>query len=1310
MSTNVTITNMGSSLIPIKGISRSLHKILEMLQIYDVATLLIRCNTPEKRQQVRDKIIEKQKYVANKDKKKLSNDQLITLQQVNMWLRQADLWRIEGINADEAWLIAQAGVRNVQDLALCDCNTLLDIVMSLSTSQLDSFSYPTEEKLKEYIQKAKLLRPQQYKVSNLANLRTKMGIAEMNDALITALHAIGIYRICQNENERENSDCLTSLTPSDRYSILRVYKSEGYGITEKTEPPSENVIKKLVEAAKEYGRKFPNDRIYRVYTPAASFELDMSDQPTPHHLFAVTDDEIKSMEVVGTFETITKGLKAINMPDTIGLPNIIRGRVTLSNNNERYTKNGILVQLSGFLCSVNDLDQIDKPVQAFTDRNGKFEIHMPEKYNFGSILTFTFSNEGGEQRIQRPVNDILTHRIESQSATGGPIIICDLCRDMTFFLEYDKFSAASSVPKALPSVRLQGEENENAVYLDPDTAPARVFNYSLLQRLTVPGSTKPRMTVNAPIEVHKFRQNVKSNQNEVCMSSGLSIGYVLNMEQAWVPDGYALGDLLYSLVLSPGEEQRIVVRDRSEQYTIADNMSGTDSLTDNASMSQNDMVDELFHQTAAQSGWASQYANYSTKTKSKSTTGTLIIASGNSSAASSSGHSSANAASHNLYSNASQAASRFQTAIASNSARLAQTNRVAIRTASSNESESASTKIIANHNHSHIMTVQYWEVMRRYKLKTCISDVKLVLFVPLNLIPFYTNEKESTDYTEYKKNITSEAFKKRYGGLMLYNDILRECLPYHYRRGLDLCEEIYNTKDWKKCGESADLPITVTITGNFIAEDEMNVFLRTKDGAIIHPTSSTIPKVATEKDHSEEDVEAVIEYYKGDILTKSALKKLVADNRRKSSGKKFIYSFNIPASRSYDTSFILEINRSCKAVAVSRKELKPDEDPGLLAEIQNQKKPYIATLDGDEVLNAAPLRVEVGVASHLTNQESGNNNKVSGETFSVRMVKQELDRRTLIPISRTGSIYYSESELRQVENLYQHVLNNTYEYSRSVWEGLSDGERVLMLEGYTIDMDINRDNIKTTTQYPLLNCVDAMTPLGIYGNSLILPFYIPDDKDVVDSMSKESGIEGLSNALLQERIYKHYTNNFRVPTAEVSIPTHGMIGEAVLGETNVSELIDLTRFWNWKDSDIEHTQIDASYLNDTSLLKDLNAPTVQMPTQGASLPQHVQATQLLKELTKEPKFVEILSNLDMRELLKQADKNTSTGRDHALTKSSETTQKAIDAASKIATSFITKKNLEEADDNKSNGKSDGNAKPDGKEKAESAKPANNQKS
>lgn len=103
-------------------------------------------------------------------------------------------------------------------------------------------------------------------------------------------------------------------------------------------------------------------------------------------------------------------------------------------------------------------------------------------------------------------------------------------------------------------------------------------------------------------------------------------------------------------------------------------------------------------------------------------------------------------------------------------------------------------------------------------------------------------------------------------------------------------------------------------------------------------------------------------YYKKELLTQGALKKLVAENRRNSSGKQFKYTFSIPASYSYDKSFMLEINRSCKTVAVSSVEPDDGENLEFKAEIQSQKKPKIATLDGDEVLNAAPLRVEVGVA------------------------------------------------------------------------------------------------------------------------------------------------------------------------------------------------------------------------------------------------------------------------------------------------------------------------------------------------------------
>jgi hypothetical protein len=41
---------------------------------------------------------------------------------------------------------------------------------------------------------------------------------------------------------------------------------------------------------------------------------------------------------------------------------------------------------------------------------------------------------------------------------------------------------------------------------------------------------------------------------------------------------------------------------------------------------------------------------------------------------------------------------------------------------------------------------------------------------------------------------------------------------------------------------------------------------------------------------------------------------------------------------------------------------------------------------------------------------------------------------------------------------------------------------------------------------------------------------------------------------------------FEPPASVISLPTHGVLGEAVLGCCPSAEKIDLTRFWNWQDA------------------------------------------------------------------------------------------------------------------------------------------------
>ena len=1286
MGTTTKNSSPGSSLIPIKGISRSLCEILKSVGICDTGTLLTQGFTPAKRTALWNSVKKKQESAAGKGGSKATAEQLVTLQQVNLWVRQADLWRIEGITADAAWLMVQAGVRCVDDLARCNSTTLHNIMKTLATSQLGTFVCPTEETITQYIATAKDLRPKKSEVSNLANLNAFARKPLLNAILINSLHSMGIYRICPDKGETDAADCLTNLRPySDVTTINRIGSKKPSRTNEKV---TSSTLRKIKAEANRYMLEVKNGNRIQTYTPSDTFALDMSDQETPTHLFAEVEETVQESEVVGTYQSIIDGLRTLDLSDTCGLPQTIRGKATVSTNGSTQPAVGILVQLTGFLSSVNDLDALQQPARAYTDNDGVFEIHMPERYNLLSILTFTFINSDGEQAITRSASDIISHLPDTADGT----VVCDLSRDTIFALDADKFGKAAAEPKTLPSVRLQGEEGANPVYLNPDTAPARTFRYNLLQRLTVPGATTSRISMTEPINVSAFKNNIRSNHKALCMSNGLSIGYVLGMTQAWVPDGYALGDLLYSLALAPGEEQRIIVRERTESYTVDDNTIGTDRVSDTTSQTQNDIIEEIFSQAAEQSGAASQNSQYSTSAKSRSVSGTLFLASGNAGSASSKGSSSASAQTTSNYSDASQAAERFQTTIASASSRVAQTNRVAIRTATSSEAESVSTKLIANHNHSHIMTVQYWEVMRRYKLQTCVDNVKLVLFVPLSLIPFYGTDSSGNIASTYQQgDMTPASFQNRYCNLVRYADILADCLPYRYRDALTLCREIFCTNNWVEEDKATEKSLTINLTGKFLHEDSVNIYLRTSDGQTIYPTK---------KDHS--NCNAKISPYQPTVHSKQNLSALVEKKRDEASETTCTCCFTLPKGCASSKTFSVVVERHCNPITVyqlsetmynnamnaalgnlatklqhfaqdnkdSDNDLKNiDHYNEAMSLIESQS----LSLTESEMIGAAALNVTMNVT------ETGS------ETFNITDAGTTLGRSMTATLHRKGTMYFSKAELRRVEELYHHVLNNTYNYSRKVWEGLSDGERVLMLENYTISMDTNGDTGMSETNYPLLNCVDALSPLGFYGNNIVLPFYIPDDENVVKSMVEEingnAADDGdkkvdkvleseFSSRTLQDRIYKHHTTDFRVPSTVVSVPTKGMIGEAVLGETNVSELIDITRFWNWKDSDIDHTSLDSSYLGGSSLLANASAPTVTMPTQGATLPQHIQAASILKELAKTPQFADTLSKIDMRELLQTADNNAATGRDNAIKASSEMTTEAIKAAAELAKTLI----------------------------------------
>ena len=138
-------------------------------------------------------------------------------------------------------------------------------------------------------------------------------------------------------------------------------------------------------------------------------------------------------------------------------------------------------------------------------------------------------------------------------------------------------------------------------------------------------------------------------------------------------------------------------------------------------------------------------------------------------------------------------------------------------------------------------------------------------------------------------------------------------------------------------------------------------------------------------------------------------------------------------------------------------------------------------------------------------------------------------------------------------------MRNTLTYSRAVWASMTADERAVMLEAYTVG--VTPGGVEDASQMiPLLNCVENK-PLGYFGNSMIMPFTIPQ-------ALAAHGTDGdpLDAATIQEALLAYQQATFRPPRSTIALPTRGVLGEAVLGHCPSAEKIDLTRFWNWQDS------------------------------------------------------------------------------------------------------------------------------------------------
>ena len=886
--------------------------------------------------------------------------------------------------------------------------------------------------------------------------------------------------------------------------------------------------------------------------------------------------------------------------------------------------------------------------------------------------------------------------------------------------------------KALPSVKLMENEGRE-IRLPSDTAPSRVFNYSMLQRLVEPKLTMKdpkigkrvevtRKTMSEPVDVKDFKESMTSNPDIYPQMSTLGMGYVLNMHQAWVPDGFALGSLLYSLILAPGEEQRLIVRENKQTYLLSDMAEGTDLVSEDYQLTQEDDTTAAYKYALNQLSTANSHYSYQASTWGVGGAGGfggigegiagMLGLSGSYSR--SSGNASSSASQSNSHNEASTAAQSFQHSIKSASDKIAQSKRISVNTASSDVSESAATKIIANHNHSHAMTIQYWEVMRRYRLETCVEGVDLVLFVPLKLVRFLPEAQKQFLQFDNRLEFDKSNFEQRYNVLLKYAQTLQYALPYKYRQGLKLIQRYSALPRWELEKNTNELTVlTFSFKASLLSCDRLTATLFLKNG------KGSITSTMNVSNGQPKDLNSM-----GDRFMKTTdLLKALSEEREKGPSVLMSCEFNLPDDIHEDDLSYIRVSYSCENTSIPLR--FSDLDPeitvsgavkGMKSDIdyvnmglgisQAQGKAIVKMADAywdyiknnkgslqdlmdykhyrqavPECLQAYPDKkyVELNNTSirkiepaRITEAQLG------GARVSIALPSDRLSSSMKISIS-TEVNTLRLAELRKIEETFMHVISETMHYSQMIWSDLSADERAMMLEKYTIDMDFasindsltfgDDDGIKENGKItiPLLNCVNVKKVMGFYGNCILMPFTYPSS--LARKLGKTAGE-------IQDALYRYHTSSFRAPTTTISLPTSGMVGEAVLGETNVSEKIDITRFWNWQDSPIDKMTLNENYLKGTDYLSGKTTQDITaLGLEGATAATPVTNVDLISALVKKqtPTFDDITGLDQLKEVLNAGTTSAATGRDNYLKEASAMATKALDT---YAASSKPKKNGE----------------------------------
>lgn len=211
-----------------------------------------------------------------------------------------------------------------------------------------------------------------------------------------------------------------------------------------------------------------------------------------------------------------------------------------------------------------------------------------------------------------------------------------------------------------------------------------------------------------------------------------AVGVLTVHEQCWYQKGIALGNLLQSVCLAPGEVTQVAVT-RWEHKTTGTSTESTEqreSVSEQAEQQRavNEVQRAIAHE--AQMGQSSA----SSRSSSAQAGGGWLFGSASASTTTSSALTAQfSAGSRDV---AAESTNAISQRTAEQSQALRSRRQSVVREVSEQESETLSTRVLANYNRRHSMNILFFEVLQTYEIKTVLTSWDRCLFVPMLPLDF----------------------------------------------------------------------------------------------------------------------------------------------------------------------------------------------------------------------------------------------------------------------------------------------------------------------------------------------------------------------------------------------------------------------------------------------------------------------------------------------------------------------------------------------------------------------------------------------